>query len=102
MQSCASTGAPAKPGDALYGSNGEQSVGNLVNVVHSAKDTAAALLVAVATATAINVSMFEVPVAMAVRAGADPEETLQTRLREYGLKQYPGYVAGAFTFLLIT
>ena len=63
---------------------------------------AAAMLVAVATATAINVSMFEVPIAMAVRAGADPEETLQTRLREYGLKQYPGYVAGAFTFLLIT
>jgi folate-binding protein YgfZ len=40
------TGAPAQPGDALYGSNGEQSVGNLVNVVHSANDTAAALLVA--------------------------------------------------------
>ena len=37
---------PAQPGDAVYGSSSDQSVGNLVNVVQSANDSASALLVA--------------------------------------------------------
>ena len=62
----------------------------------------AAFLVAVLVAKAVNVSFFEVPIVMQVRNGEDPQTALTTRLEEYGLKQLPGYILGALTFLALT
>ncbi|MEM6999361.1 MAG: hypothetical protein AAF529_01150 [Pseudomonadota bacterium] len=63
---------------------------------------AAALLVAVTLAKAVNVSLFEVPIVMQVREGAEPETALNTRLKEYGLRQTPGWLAGLLAFLALT
>lgn len=63
---------------------------------------AAAMLVAVAIAKAVNVSFFEVPIVMQVREGGDPQAVLDERLENYGLKQLPGYIVGALAFLTFT
>lgn len=66
------------------------------------QSVAAAALAATAFASAVNVSLFEVPVVLKVREGYNPADELQRRLDEYGLKRIPGWVAGLFMFLAIT
>ena len=63
---------------------------------------AAAMLIAVAIAKAVNVSFFEVPIVMQVRDGGDPSEVLERRLKDYGLRQLPGLIVGALAFLTFT
>lgn len=63
---------------------------------------AAAALLGVAVAKAVNVSFFEVPVVLRVRESEDPAKELKHQLEEYGLRQTPGLIAGAFTFLAFT
>lgn len=62
----------------------------------------AAMLVAVAVAKAINVSVFEMPIFKRVYDGGVPKEELQRQLQEQGLRQLPGYVVGALAFLAFT
>ncbi|MFT7651923.1 MAG: hypothetical protein ACI9UU_001030 [Candidatus Azotimanducaceae bacterium] len=62
----------------------------------------AAMLVAVAVAKAINVSVFEMPIFKRVYDGGVPNEELQRQLKEQGLRQLPGYVMGALAFLAFT
>lgn len=63
---------------------------------------AAAALLAVAVAKAVNVSFFEVPVVLRVRESEDPSKELKHQLEAYGLRQTPGLIAGAFAFLAFT
>ena len=63
---------------------------------------AAAALLAVAVARAVNVAFFEVPVVLRVRESEDPSKELNHQLDTYGLRQMPGLIAGAFTFLAFT
>ncbi len=63
---------------------------------------AAALLVAVAVMKAVNVAAFEVPVVMTVRQTGEPQAALDERLADYGLRQTPGLIVGALTFLALT
>ena len=63
---------------------------------------AAAALVAVAIARAVNVSLFEVPVVQRVRESQDPGKELNHQLETFGLKQTPGVIAGALAFLAFT
>lgn len=63
---------------------------------------AAAVLLAVAVARAVNVAFFEVPVVLRVRESQDPSKELDHQLETYGLRQMPGVIAGAFVFLAFT
>ncbi len=61
-----------------------------------------ATLLATIAAIAVNVSVFELPIIHRVRAGADPEQTLQNRLQEAGnLSRLPGIAVGLVLWLVV-
>ena len=62
---------------------------------------AAVALACMLFAQAVNVSLFEVPIVRSVMAGADPDEALQLRLKEYGVKSLPGWAAGLALFVVL-
>lgn len=60
-----------------------------------------AMLVAATTAIAVSVSVFEVPVINRVMYGDNPEQTIDTRLKEIGnTSRISGIAAGAAVWLL--
>ncbi len=60
-----------------------------------------ALLIAVAFARAVNVSLFEVPVLMRTRESKNPQQELDHQLNTVGIRQGAGYLAGALIWLAL-
>ncbi len=60
------------------------------------------LLVAVAVAQAVNVSVFEVPVVLRARETGDHQAALDHQLQTAGLQRLPGIIAGALAFFALT
>ena len=60
------------------------------------------LLVAVAVAQAVNVSVFEVPVVLRARETGDHQQALDHQLETVGLQRLPGIIAGALAFFALT
>ena len=63
---------------------------------------ASAMLLATAVGVAFNASLFEIPVILRTRAGADFETELNTRLKTVGVRQMPGLVVGLITLAALT
>ena len=63
---------------------------------------AAALLLATTVGVAVNVCVFEVPVIRDAMSGADPDETIQQRLRDTAASpRYHGLIAGGAVWLAV-
>ena len=63
---------------------------------------ASAMLLATAVGQAFNASLFEIPVIMRTRAGADFEAELNARLKTVGVRQMPGLIVGLVILAALT
>ncbi len=77
------------------------SLAFLVLILVPMETASQAMLLAATTAIAVSVSVFEIPVMNRVMYGDDPEETIQSRLKEVGdTPRLSGIVVGAIVFLI--